>query len=198
MRISLRKQQDLPHAMKGRRLLKREESLSARPVKNTLIRWEETKGGELRIKVPRPQTWIVKVFCKYAKVPPYREVVLDEPGAWTFRSCDGKKKVKEIIEEFARKYNLNLKESEISIIEYLKQLARRRFIGFAIVSLARSNLVRGDTEASSAKQTLNGSAQLQSEGQAFRSPAQSEGRTSNGVKEREDNARIREDNRATD
>ena len=108
-------------------------------MRNTQIRWEETKKGELRIKVPRPQTWIVKAFSKYAKVLPYREIVLDELGAWTFRSCDGKKKVKEIIEEFARKYNLNPKESEVSIIEYLRQLARRRLIGFALVKEGVTN-----------------------------------------------------------
>ncbi len=122
-------------------------------------------------------------------MPLYREIVLDELGAWTFRLCDGKKRVKEIIEEFTRKYNLNPREAEVSIIEYLRQLARRNLIGFAIVSPVRNNPPflllqenRGDGEAPSA-------------GQAFRSPEQSEGQTSDGVKEEVTNDRTREDNR---
>ena len=127
----MKKQQGLPPAMPKTRLT-REETLAVRPVRNQLLAWEEARVGELRIKAPRPKTWIIKLFSKYANVPLYKEIILEELGRWTFLNCDGEKTVKEIIIGFAERYNINIKEAEISILEYLKQLARRNLIGFAV------------------------------------------------------------------
>ena len=101
-------------------------------MKNLRLEWKETEEG-LRIKIPKPDTWLVKLISRRCKTPLYKEVILDELGSWVFLACDGERTVKKIINSFAVKHNLNPKEAAVSIVEYLRQLARRGLIGFGIV-----------------------------------------------------------------
>ncbi len=110
----------------------RQESLSAHPVRNSAVEWNETEEGEVLI-ILRPRTDRVARVLKWIFPPPReRRIALDMVGSEVWRLCDGRTSVDQIIRRMARRYKLNRKEAETSTTEYLRQLGRRRLVGFAV------------------------------------------------------------------
>ena len=112
--------------------LTRGQSLQAVPVLNSLITIERTGEGHAMLNLPRRRTSVVRLLSKLFRLPPYRRIELDEPGTYTVELCDGTKSVGEIIVLFAKRFKLNRREAEVSMHSYLKGLAKRGIIGFAI------------------------------------------------------------------
>ena len=46
--------------------------------------------------------------------------------------CDGQTTVETMIRRLSQQHKLNLKESEISLLHYLKQLGKKRLVGFVV------------------------------------------------------------------
>ncbi len=113
-------------------LITRDESLRSVCLRNTNIKAERQENGELLITIERGKAWWVNVISKVFYVPTHRQFVLDELGASVWDMCDGKTPVRAMIGKFASKYKLNRREAEVSVVEYLKRLARKRLIGIAV------------------------------------------------------------------
>ena len=65
-------------------------------------------------------------------VPEEKRVGLDEIGSYVWELCDGKNSVRSIVGRFQKKYKLNRKEAELSMLNYLKMLAKKKLIGLMI------------------------------------------------------------------
>lgn len=106
--------------------------LNSRPTRNEALAWEKNDAGEVRITVTRQETWRVRLLSKVFYIPRQRTITLDEVGTQVWEQCNGRTTVAELIERLSERYQLNRKEAEVSLLAYLKTLAQKRFIGFAV------------------------------------------------------------------
>jgi len=126
----------------------KQEVLRALPVRNTLVEWEVNEAGEVLLKVPRRQDRVGRILSRFFAAPDYKQILLDELGSDVWQLCTGTNSVDVIVQEVARKYKLNRREVELSLSNYLKQLATRGLIGLQI---AVPTAPRGKTGAKVAK-----------------------------------------------
>jgi len=106
--------------------------LAARPTRNDSLRWEEGDEGEVRVIVERQETWKVKLLSKVFYIPKERKITLDEVGTEVWQMCNGRNSVGQMIDLLSEKYQLNRKEAEVSLLQYLKTLGQKRFVGFVL------------------------------------------------------------------
>lgn len=126
--------------------LSRTMVLRARPLRNPSARWE-TEEGETIITIPlKPKGRGAKLLSRFFPSPEEKQIALDEIGSEVWALCDGQITIEQIIKKIAEKYKLNRKEAEASILEYLRQLSRKRLI----IALADPQ----EAEAFSASQPL--------------------------------------------
>jgi hypothetical protein len=112
--------------------LDREQSMQSVPMINQLITVEYDAEGNAVLNVPRKRTTMVKLMAKLFRLPPYKQIELDELGTYTIELCDGEHTVEEIIEKFADRFDLSHREAEVSMLSYLQTLAKRGIIAFAV------------------------------------------------------------------
>lgn len=102
------------------------------PVRNVAIEEERTDDGEVRLVIPlRAPRWAWPL-SRLLYVPKTRRLVLDEIGSYVWSLCNGERSVREIIQALSQRYKLHRKEAEVSVVAYLRQLARRGLIGIAV------------------------------------------------------------------
>ena len=106
--------------------------LASRPPRNDSLRWEEGDEGEVRVIVERQETWKVKLLSKVFYIPKERKITLDEVGTEVWQMCNGRNSVGQMIDLLSEKYQLNRKEAEVSLLQYLKTLGQKRFVGFVL------------------------------------------------------------------
>lgn len=116
--------------------LDREQSMSARPVLNPLVKIQRDDEGHAVLQVPRPDTWTVRVLSRLFHLPAYKRVGLDELGTFVIELCDGDHTVRDIVDKFAERFTLGKREAEISTGTFLRDLARRSIIALVIDSKA--------------------------------------------------------------
>ena len=119
-------------ATKNKAKLTREAMLDSRPARNEALKWDRNDEGEAQIRVRRQETWKVRLLSRMFYIPKERKITLDELGTEVWTLCDGRTSVSQMIEVLSRKYQLNRKEAEVSLLTYLKTLGQKRFIGFVI------------------------------------------------------------------
>lgn len=112
--------------------LRRKDVVSAIPLRNATIKWEENDEGEVSIVIPQKDKLWVKIVTKIFMVPGNRVVVLDEIGSYVWMQCDGEHTIKDIMESLSEKYSLTRKEAEVSLITYMRNLGKRGMLGFAV------------------------------------------------------------------
>ena len=112
--------------------LNRAAMLNSRPARNEAVEWERNDRGEVRITVTRQDTWKIRLLSKLFYIPRKRSITLDEVGTEVWQMCNGRTTVAQMIEALSTAHQLNRKEAEVSLLEYLKTLAQRRFVGFLI------------------------------------------------------------------
>lgn len=107
--------------------------MRSRPVRNTLLEWETGADGKVVITIPRRQDWVARLASMAFVVPKTRQLILDdEVGSTVWEICDGEHTISSIVEHLCKKYKLTRKEAEVSVTEFLRQLGRRRLVGFAM------------------------------------------------------------------
>jgi len=112
---------------------KRDDVLKARPVRNTLVKWEQNPENELvTLSVPQKEILWVKLVSKLFRLPNSRIIALDEVGSFVWDICDGYNTIDTIIRALSNKYKLTHKEAETSLLEYFRRLGKRGIIGFAV------------------------------------------------------------------
>lgn len=123
--------------------LSREESLSAKPVRNPRIEWEMVEGpsgDEARLTVPPPKSaWMPVLKLAGGVSAKERRIQLDELGTFVWTRCDGERTVQDLADDLAEKYRLSYRESVVSLTTYLRQLGRRGLVAFAVETKPRES-----------------------------------------------------------
>jgi hypothetical protein len=113
--------------------LSREQVMGSRPLRNSLLEWAATEDGKVVITIPRRQDAVGRIASMLFHVPKTRQLLLDdEVGSSVWKICDGEHTLKQIVDFLCEKYKLTRKEAEVSVTEFLRQLGKRRLVGFAI------------------------------------------------------------------
>jgi len=120
----------LPYFITGRRksTASREEVLKARPLRNPVVTWERNEQGEVVLNIPLQKGRVLKALKWFFPAPDYKQLVLDEIGGDMWELCDGNNTIDQIRQHLSSKYKLERREAEASILEYLRQLAKRRLV----------------------------------------------------------------------
>ena len=115
----------------------RREFMALKPLRNPKLGWEEVENRVV-LRVPRPNSWQVKIVNIFFPVPEERKVVLDPIGSDVWRVCDGQTPIAEVVKILQREYKLGAKEAELSLQQFFKDLGRRGYIGFAMPVVPKS------------------------------------------------------------
>ena len=103
------------------------------PVKNNQITEERLESGEVLIHYPvtmRP--WIaavVKRFSGSQSELQTKPLQLDQLGTQVWELIDGKRSVRRIIEIFAKTHQLQIREAEVAVSQFIRLLGQRGLIG---------------------------------------------------------------------
>jgi len=122
---------------KKRPALTREQSLHSVPVKNQHIEETRTDDGLVLLYLPRRDAWWIRALSRIFFIPKGRRIALDELGSTVWGMFDGETDVGGLIKRFAEKYRLSKREAELSVVAYLRMLARKGLIGIAVLDAPR-------------------------------------------------------------
>ncbi|MBI4531286.1 MAG: PqqD family protein [Candidatus Latescibacteria bacterium] len=106
--------------------------LRSQPRRNPLLTWDVNADGEVTITIPRRTGWKIALLTKLFYIPKQRVITLDEVGSRVWFMCDGKHTVAQMMDHMSQVYKLNQKEVEISLLNYLRTLGKKRIIGFLV------------------------------------------------------------------
>lgn len=112
--------------------LTREQILHIWPVRNPALKTYFSEDGLVTFELPRRKDWMGKLLGFLFSVPEAKPVQLDEVGTFVWNLCDGDHTVGDIVAALTVEYKLNRREAEVSLTQYLQQLAKRGIIAFAI------------------------------------------------------------------
>ena len=110
--------------------------MTAMPVLNQLVTVEHNDKGRVLLSLPRRRTSMVRLVSKVFRLPPYKRLELDELGTYAVELCDGSNTVAGIVARFAKRFRLNQREAEVSMVSYLQTLAKRGIISFVVSKTA--------------------------------------------------------------
>ena len=113
--------------------ISRAEALNRIPSKNLQIREERLDSGEVVIHYPvtvRPFfAGLVKRFGGSEAQIQTRKLQLDELGTSVWAMIDGNCSVRQLISIFATTHQLETREAEVAVTQFLRELGRRGLIG---------------------------------------------------------------------
>lgn len=110
----------------------RDDIMKSRPIRNSVVKWEQSEKGEVSLIIPQKDILWVKIISKIFMLPNSRVVILDEVGSFVWSLCDGYNSIDTIVKALCNRYKLTHKEAETSLLEYFRKLGRRGIIGFAV------------------------------------------------------------------
>ena len=119
--------------MPNDRIAKRAAALQVIPMKNRMVTESRLDSGEVIVTYPvtvRP--WMARVMNMLGRTPDKpmtRKLQLDTLGTVVWDLLDGKRNVEKLIEQFADRYQLQTREAEVSVTQFLRELGRRGIIG---------------------------------------------------------------------
>lgn len=105
--------------------------LTAVPVRHPSATERTLPNGSVELSVPVEKRRLARWLTGDNK-PIMRKFELDPLGAEVWRMADGRATVREMIEAFAASHQLNLRESEVSMLAYLRTLVSRSIMVIAI------------------------------------------------------------------
>lgn len=103
-----------------------------------MVEWQKNENGEVALTIPRRSEWYLKPVFLLFSVPRHRKLQLDELGSEVWDLCDGHRSVGDMIKEFSRRHQLNRKETEVAMLTYLRQLAKRRLVALHVPIRSRT------------------------------------------------------------
>lgn len=112
--------------------ISRDEALRARPVRNSVLEWEKTDDGDIKLRIPARRDRVGRILSRVFRAPGYREILLDEVGSHVWELCDGDHSVESIVTATSKKYQMSRRECEVSVTTYLKMLGDRRLVGLQV------------------------------------------------------------------
>ena len=103
------------------------------PVKNIQITEERLAGGLIMIRYPMTlRPWLARVFNRLGYASDenrYKKLQLDDLGTEVWGMINDVRSVRRMTEIFAESHRLPLREAEIAITQFLRDLGRRGIIG---------------------------------------------------------------------
>ncbi|NIS59196.1 MAG: PqqD family peptide modification chaperone [Proteobacteria bacterium] len=111
----------------------RAAALKSTPVKNAEVKEERLETGEVLLTYPvtiRP--WIASLTRRFGgsvDTVQSRKLQLDQLGTAVWDLMDGRRSVRRVIQGFAGKYQLHIKEAEVAVTRFLRALGKRGLIG---------------------------------------------------------------------
>jgi hypothetical protein len=111
----------------------RSEALDSKPVKNHQITEGRLDSGEIIIHYPvtmRP--WIaglVERFGGPSERTLTKQLQLDKLGTEVWELIDGRRSVRRIIKLFADHHRLQIREAEVAVTQFIRQLGQHGLIG---------------------------------------------------------------------
>ena len=112
--------------------LQRSEALNAVPLRNPAIEWETQESGRVILTIPLEFKPWMKLLKVVAQIPDHKKVELDELGSNIWLWADGGATVETLVGQLADEHKLNRREAEVSLMQFLETLAKRRFMAFAV------------------------------------------------------------------
>ena len=113
--------------------LDRRQSLAGVPVfnQNVSIRRDEENSNRWLIVV-KTRGKKQGFLSRFGPTPAERHFGLDQLGTFVATHIDGKHTVKDIVDAFIRKYNVNRREAELSVTQFFKMLTRKKIVSILI------------------------------------------------------------------
>ena len=110
--------------------LDRHTALGGVPVLNHSVRLEEKDDGGLilRVTIPRGTSFL----DRFRPPEMIRKFELDELGAFVVRLIDGKRSVMDIVDAFGTEHKAGRRETQLSVVTFLKTLVTRNIAAIAI------------------------------------------------------------------
>ncbi|MGD2038762.1 MAG: PqqD family protein [Desulfobacterales bacterium] len=113
--------------------ISRAEALDRIPVKNRQISENRLETGEVVIHYPvtmRPFfTGLAKRFGGREAQIQIKKLQLDELGTSVWNLIDGDRSVRQLVKMFAETHQLEIREAEVSVTQFIRELGRRGLIG---------------------------------------------------------------------
>jgi hypothetical protein len=113
--------------------ISRAEALDRIPVKNRQISENRLESGEVVIHYPvimRPFfAGLAKRFGGQEAQIQIKKLQLDELGTSVWNLMDGERSVRQLVKMFAGTYQLETREAEVSVTQFIRELGRRGLIG---------------------------------------------------------------------
>ena len=113
--------------------ISRAEALKCTPVISAKIVEDRLESGAVIIRYPvtiRPffATW-VKRFGGPDNYIQTKELQLDELGSAVWDLLDGKRSVRQLIQIFAETHQLQFREAEVAVTQFIREVGKRGLIG---------------------------------------------------------------------
>ena len=113
--------------------ISRAEALDRIPVKNRQISENRLESGEGVIHYPvimRPFfAGLAKRFGGQEAQIQIKKLQLDELGTSVWNLLDGERSVRQLVKMFAGTHQLEMREAEVSVTQFIRELGRRGLIG---------------------------------------------------------------------
>ena len=113
--------------------ISRAEALDRIPVKNRQISENRLESGEVVIHYPvimRPFfAGLAKRFGGQEAQIQIKKLQLDELGTSVWNLLDGERSVRQLVKMFAGTHQLEIREAEVSVTQFIRELGRRGLIG---------------------------------------------------------------------
>ena len=113
--------------------ISRSAALDRIPVKNRQISENRLETGEVVIHYPvtmRPFfAGLAKRFGGQEAQIQIKKLQLDELGTSVWNLMDGQRSVRQLVKIFAETHQLEIREAEVSVTQFIRELGRRGLIG---------------------------------------------------------------------
>ena len=113
--------------------MSRTDSLNCTPIKNAEVDETVLETGELRLAYPvniRPwASFLLRRVGGNSVQRSKRKLQLDALGTAVWNLLDGRRTVRQVVDNFSRKHRLHPKEAEAAVTQFIRELGRRGLIG---------------------------------------------------------------------
>jgi hypothetical protein len=108
--------------------------LTLRPLRHPSVSWERSDDENLVvITIGRRNDAWTSFAARMFGLPPTRKIELtDEISSYVWTCCDGNHSVAQIVDDISARYKLGRRQSEVSVLTFLKTLQTKRLIGVPV------------------------------------------------------------------
>ncbi len=133
------------------------EVLTLRPIRHPAVFWERVGDEQLVVlTVRRRSDPLMNFVAKLFGIPQTRKIELtDEISSYVWTCCDGAHTVSQIADDLVRRYKLTKRQSEVSVLTYLKTLQAKKLIGVP-AEQARAFKLPAQPQAAATKTPISG------------------------------------------